>query len=389
MLDFVLSKMSWLIASVLVLSFVVGLYQVQNDAIDDRLLYNTGEEINRVIRSLDIMEGEATVNFTFDSYDSYRAIYLPETIGGRAYKMTFYDSFVQIESGNSDAGLHYGTSVQPLMGGRTDATLDELLAAPKATFVNRLVVYSGQDFSVSSKSIDGGETHTLFVHLNTKTVYHNPDDEDGLELLYGDSDPPGISRIYHEPSEIKMDEASEVPPVTLTALVPGDHLNRVTAGIRHPDGTMSSVRLQADNPDVEDSGYSAGLSYRDIGTYSCELWAEDVFGRRAVSWYNFTITDSVVPEITNLNIEPAYQNHTLPVFINFTASDNHALENVKITVTKPGGQSTTNTVTFSSDGRYHYVYDPIGKPAGYYSFSIRAVDISGNEAVSSGGFDLV
>ena len=89
MLDFVLSKMTWLVTSILVMSFVIGFYQVQTESIDESMLQSATQEVNRVIKRLEGINGEICVNFTFDRYDSYRAIYLPGTVGGDIYTVAF------------------------------------------------------------------------------------------------------------------------------------------------------------------------------------------------------------------------------------------------------------------------------------------------------------
>ena len=121
--------------------------------------------------------------------------------------------------------MRFGTNIQPLqIGNQTNVDLEELLENPQNSYVNKLSLYSNQDFGVASRyvEIEGKMTYKVFVFMFTDIVFYSPDDDEGQRLLYGDSEAPSISNVSDDPDPQILDNS-----VNITVDVEGDNIRRV------------------------------------------------------------------------------------------------------------------------------------------------------------------
>ena len=104
-----------------------------------------------------------------------------------------------------------------------------------------------------------------------------------------------------------------------------------------------------------------------------------IFGGSNTDWYPLmNPLDTTPPVISAVQATPAVQNTTLPVNITCTVTDNWDLVDiVKINITGPEGFTLEEPMNEGS-----YYYENIYTSTGVYYYFIRAVDTSGNIAVS-------
>ncbi len=377
MLDFVLSKMTWLITSILVMSFIVGFYQIQVDTIDENMLQGATHEVERVIKRLDGINGEMNVNFTFDRYYSYRSFYLPGKVGGEIYKFSFYESYIRGTSlsGDIDIPLRFGTNIQPLqMGNQTNVELNELLENPQESYVSKLTVYSNQDFGVASRYVEG-EGYKVFVFLFTDTVFYSASDDDGKQLLYGSSEAPKINNITATPDPQEIDNM-----MNITLDVKGDHISRVFHSIKDPNGEIATTTMIKGN----DTEYYYETNCTMVGEYSYKVWARDVFGRIDFTedWQTFDIIDTMPPFLYDVLINHNPQESGDRVIFYVSASDADAVESVYVNTTAPNGAKRHYSMTPTTGDRWTFSVELIATGEYFYDFS--AVDPSGNWRVIVG-----
>ncbi len=375
MLDFVLSKMTWLVTSILIMSFVIGFFQVQTDSIDENLLQGATQEVNRVIKRLDGINGEMTVNFTFDRYYSYRAFYLPGKVDGDIYKFTFYESYMRATSGDMDIPMRFGTNIQPLqIGNQTNVDLEELLENPQNSYVNKLSLYSNQDFGVASRyvEIEGKMTYKVFVFMFTDIVFYSPDDDEGKQLLYGNSEAPSISDVSDDPDPQILDKR-----VNITVDVEGDNIRRVFCSLTDPDGEKITTTMLK-GPGLQ---YYHETTYTMVGEYSYKVWATDIFDRiDFTDDYTITIKDIEPPDLSNVRINKNPQESGENIIFYVDVLDDHEVAEVYINITSPAGTKSRH-MTHTTGKEWTYSETII--PTGTYSYVFSAIDPSGNWGVTS------
>ena len=345
---------------------------MQTESIDESMLQSATQEVNRVIKRLEGINGEICVNFTFDRYDSYRAIYLPGTVGGDIYKFAFYESYMRTTSGDVDIPLRFGTNIQPLqMGNQTNVLLEDLLEDPEHSYVSKLTVYSNQNFGVASRLVEG--EYKVFVFMATDTVFYSADDDEGQQLLFGDSLAPSIHNATATPAPQDITES-----VNITVDMEGDHLTRVFYSLEDPEGDKQTFTMI----EGQDMQYYHEMTYDLVGDYSYKVWATDVFSRAASTdeWQTITIVDLNPPEFSDASINKNPQESGERVIFYMDATDDDEVSEVHIDITKSGETTTRHTMTHTTGDEW--TYSKTITAIGTYSFVFSAVDPSGNWGTS-------
>ena len=93
------------------------------------------------------------------------------------------------------------------------------------------------------------------------------------------------------------------------------------------------------------------------------------------------ILDTTSPDISNIQVNPASQIPGGSVNISATITDDSDLDTVEITITPPGGSSSTYALTNLPSTDIYY-YEATYTTLGTYDFSIYAEDIYGNGVTS-------
>lgn len=92
--------------------------------------------------------------------------------------------------------------------------------------------------------------------------------------------------------------------------------------------------------------------------------------------------DTTPPDITNIQVNPPSQIPGGSVNISATVTDDSDLDTVEVTITPPGGSSSTYAMTNIPSTDIYY-YEATYTTIGTYDFSIYAEDIYGNDITSS------
>lgn len=94
MLDFVISKVAMIVAAIFILIAGIGLWEIQNNAMEEEELQNIADDIAKMINEINAIEANTAINFTFDSDED--GIYLKPTIGDDKYKIRFFKDILFI-----------------------------------------------------------------------------------------------------------------------------------------------------------------------------------------------------------------------------------------------------------------------------------------------------
>ncbi len=372
MLDFILSKMTWLITSVLVMSFILGFYQVQVDGMSGELLQSTAEEIKSIVAKVDGTRGNLDVNVTFDRYNSYRAFYLPGQIGGDVYEITITESYVRLKQGKKDVAVRFGFNIlpmrHPLLG---NLSLDALIE--NESYASYMTFLSDQDFSVAARMTPSGNQNT-YIFLQTDIVYSSVGGGGGTDFLKKDVDSPELSEITVSPAALEVHE-----PVNISIEVKSDMLQRVMIDIDSPDGIFSRSAMMPGSGNL----YYFEAAYPMLGDYQYMVWADDDFGRFNFTEYHIlTIVDTTPPEISGISDSPDPLEASYSNKITATVTDNFDVQTVKVRIHKQGGGWDYDfTMLAWADDVWTYqrsYYSP-----GIYNYEITGYDSSGNSKIST------
>jgi hypothetical protein len=129
-------------------------------------------------------------------------------------------------------------------------------------------------------------------------------------------------------------------------------------------------------PDGDDKWY-LNSSYTDLGLYIYAIWAKDTSDNLNTSGpESFIIHDTDGPEIIDLNVTQDQDREDGEVNITVDVIDDVGIENVWINITFPDGTWFYDSMDRGIDNQWYY--DADFDILGNYTFTILAVDISGN-----------
>jgi hypothetical protein len=200
-----------------------------------------------------------------------------------------------------------------------------------------------------------------------------------------DTTPPVISSISDSP-----DPQISGGVVDFEAVVSDDvGVDNVQITITDPLGNnIGSFPMAFDAP----SGkwrYSSSFSY--LGTYTYTINAEDTSSNSASSSGSFEIIkapDTTPPMISSIADSPDPQTSGGTVYFEAIVKDDEGLSGVSIEIFDPSGNSLgVSQMTFHGPtGKW--MYNSAFTGAGTYTYTITAIDTSGNTASASGSFEI-
>jgi hypothetical protein len=161
-------------------------------------------------------------------------------------------------------------------------------------------------------------------------------------------------------------------------------------------GAWIDIRDPNDNPlgnssmyyDPITSRHYRNRTYDIVGTYQFTIWANDTSNNWNLSFGQFVMQDTTLPEISNAQVLPYPQE--VEDFVNISANivDNYELNEVWINITDPNDNPLGNfSMSYDSDTNRYYneqTYDIVGT----YQFTIWANDTSYNWNSSSGQIQM-
>jgi len=195
------------------------------------------------------------------------------------------------------------------------------------------------------------------------------------KIISSDAIPPVITDIQATP---QMQEINGCVNITCT-VTDNEAVNVVKVNITCPNGTTKNITMMQ----VGANSYTYNASYSVLGTYSYYIWANDTSNNQNKSaTYTFSIRDSTKPSITNVQATPSSQIVGSYVNITCTATDNVAVDVVKVNITGPVGFTPVNITMIKIAGTSNYYYNSSYSIMGTYSYYIWANDTSNNQNIS-------
>ena len=163
MLEFVISKMAMMIAAIIILSSVLGIYTLQREQAKDLELRNIADKIADAIDDLNSLQGETKVNVTFER--GKEGVYVKPSVKGKNYEIMIAQYKVMISQNHkrSISNLMGPThSWEPLSNSYTLTQIEEIDGTNRT-----LELKSGKDFKIERKLIEisGENEYRTFVYV--------------------------------------------------------------------------------------------------------------------------------------------------------------------------------------------------------------------------------
>lgn len=216
--------------------------------------------------------------------------------------------------------------------------------------------------------------------INASDAAGNYNTATGNFTVAEDTAAPTISNVQATPASIAQGGS-----VNITADVndAGIGVDTVMVNITYPDGTSQNMSMSAYN-----GTYYFNTTYDAIGTYSFFVWANDS-NNNAISsdMGTFEVTDGTAPVIDAVNSSV----NVNMVTITATITDNVGVSSATVTIFNstgapltgyPADMNETNATTHT------YEYTSGALLLGNYTFVIEAADAAGNNAQSTGSFEI-
>ena len=163
MLDFVTSKIAMMIAAIVILTSVIGIYALQREQTKDLELWNIADKIAGAIDNINNLQGETKVNVTFDI--GKEGIYIEPTVNGKNYEILIsqYKVIITQEKRRSISNLVISMHLWAPLSNAYNLTQIEDIDE-----VNRTLEFvSGEDFKIERKlvEISGENEYRTFVYM--------------------------------------------------------------------------------------------------------------------------------------------------------------------------------------------------------------------------------
>jgi len=127
--------------------------------------------------------------------------------------------------------------------------------------------------------------------------------------------------------------------------------------------------------------------YAALGVYTVVVWAVDTSDNNASLGGSFRIVDASPPAFAAVAATPDPQEVGLPVNISATVTDNVAVANVQVRVFDAGANLVLDT-PMARAGDLYWITQAYAS-LGLFTFTLNAIDPSGNAATAGGSFTIV
>jgi len=153
MIDLVTSKLAMMVAAVIILTTVLGVYAVHREHGRDLELMNIAETICGAVDDMNAIQGDTILNITFDREREGR--FIEPYIGGKGYDITITDHEVIVSQDDRHFELDFMAPVhlwKPERNSYTSLEVEEIGAEHGV-----LSFTSGTDFSVERARVMVGD----------------------------------------------------------------------------------------------------------------------------------------------------------------------------------------------------------------------------------------
>lgn len=163
MLDFVTSKIAMMIAAIVILTSVIGIYALQRGQTKDLELRNISDKIAEAIGNINNLQGETKINVTFDRGEE--GICIEPTVNGKNYEILISQYKVMITQEKRRAISNFVVSIHlwvPLSNAYNTTQIEDNDETNKT-----LGLVSGEDFKIERKlvEISGENDYRTFVYM--------------------------------------------------------------------------------------------------------------------------------------------------------------------------------------------------------------------------------
>lgn len=163
MLEFITSKIAMMIAAIIILTSVIGVYALQREQAKDLELQNIADKITGAIDNVNTIQGETKINVTFDRGEE--GVYVKPLVNGKNYEIMITNYKVIITQSSRRATSNFLGSIHLWAPLSYSYNLTQIKDNDKA---NRTLEFvSGDDFKIERKSmqINGENEYGTFVYI--------------------------------------------------------------------------------------------------------------------------------------------------------------------------------------------------------------------------------
>ncbi len=160
MIDYLMSKMVWIVAAVVLTASVLGVYSWQRRSMEDVALDEQAEQVAELVNTLCTTVGDFKGYVSFDR-SREAAFYLDGTVNGEPYNLNFTQNSLFIGQGSKGNWKTFVGNVHLFNPYFLDADDEPLLGAMDSE-TNHLFIRSGEDFYIESKRFDSG--YNVFIY---------------------------------------------------------------------------------------------------------------------------------------------------------------------------------------------------------------------------------
>jgi hypothetical protein len=209
-------------------------------------------------------------------------------------------------------------------------------------------------------------SYSYFIWANDTSG--NSNRSTGYSFVIEDTTPPEISDVADAPDP---QEAGGYVNITCN-VIDNVAVDEVWVNITDPGNNSINVSMSG-------GSYYFNDTYSMLGTYSYFIWANDTYHNSNISQiYNFSIVDTLSPEIRNVDANPDPQIPGGYVNISCNVTDNVAVDEVWVNITYPDSSYHNKTMLGGS-----YYFNDTYFLRGVYSFFIWANDTNKNSNIST------
>jgi len=194
--------------------------------------------------------------------------------------------------------------------------------------------------------------------------------------------PPEIGDVQAEPVQQQYGSTTAISAhVTDNVRVTGAYVN-----ITLPNGSTMNMSMTGCDIDADNNGiYCYNHTFPALGTYTYFIWGVDINGYgNASRGHTFTVVDTTPPQLDNLSVTPQVQQPNETVNVSCIISDNLAVQNVSIRVSR--ANQTIAYKAMNASSLYHLERNYSQR--GQYNVTVHASDTQGNNDTFHGQFAI-
>lgn len=163
MFEFVTSKIAMMVAAIVILTSVLGVYAFQREQVKDLRLRNIADEISGIINDINSLSGETKINVTFD--ESREGTHIEPLVEDKRYEILITQYRVSITQDNRRYSSNFIEPVHLWVPGSN--SYNQSIIQEIDNEYKTLRLESGDDFVIERKLLDlrGEQIYMTFVYV--------------------------------------------------------------------------------------------------------------------------------------------------------------------------------------------------------------------------------